>query len=308
MAPAGVAASTATVACRRSSQGSCRVPRGMARTSRRFRSLQALLWSLAGASSRRDELMTGEHLVPGAALAQAALLLVIAVHYGGTRVVTRATASDTVAPRLTEETGRSNATKEARRDPRPAHARGTRPLVPAGNEEDLAPPALRRLERDVRRPRTSQAWRGAGRHRGRTGGPRIGCGTGNLSLAVLVAQPDARVTGLDPDGAALRRAPRKAHRRGVSLSLVQGYADRLPTEDASLDQLVSSLAPAPPRGRRPGRVRSAGPARTAARRQDHHRAGRCSSGAPRLLVAGPHPLATPTEDPSDLSALGGLLR
>ncbi|SDR68798.1 class I SAM-dependent methyltransferase [Actinopolymorpha singaporensis] len=70
----------------------------------------------------------------------------------------------------------------------------------------------------------------------------VGCGTGNLSLAVLAAQPDARVTGLDPDDDALRRAARKAVRRGVSLSLVQGYADRIPAEDASLDHVVSALA------------------------------------------------------------------
>lgn len=70
----------------------------------------------------------------------------------------------------------------------------------------------------------------------------VGCGTGNLSFAVLAAQPDARVTGLDPDGDALRRAARKARRRDVSLTLVQGYADRIPAEDTSLDHVVSSLA------------------------------------------------------------------
>ena len=70
----------------------------------------------------------------------------------------------------------------------------------------------------------------------------VGCGTGNLSFAVLAAHPDARVTGLDPDADALRRAARKALRRGVSLTLVQGYADRIPAEDASLDHVVSSLA------------------------------------------------------------------
>jgi SAM-dependent methyltransferase len=70
----------------------------------------------------------------------------------------------------------------------------------------------------------------------------VGCGTANLSLAVLAAQPGARVTGLDPDGPALRRAARKARRRGVSLTLVQGYADRIPAEDASLDHVISSLA------------------------------------------------------------------
>lgn len=70
----------------------------------------------------------------------------------------------------------------------------------------------------------------------------VGCGTGNLSLAVLAAQPGARVTGLDPDQGALLRAARKARRRGVPLTLVQGYADRIPAEDASLDHVVSSLA------------------------------------------------------------------
>ncbi|MGY2701821.1 class I SAM-dependent methyltransferase [Nocardioides sp. HB32] len=70
----------------------------------------------------------------------------------------------------------------------------------------------------------------------------VGCGTGNLSFAVLAAEPTARVSGLDPDGAALRRAARKARRRRVSLDLGQGYADRLPAAAASLDHVVSSLA------------------------------------------------------------------
>ncbi|PUB28688.1 methyltransferase family protein [Promicromonospora sp. AC04] len=70
----------------------------------------------------------------------------------------------------------------------------------------------------------------------------VGCGTASLSLAVLRAQPAARVTGLDPDVAALRVAARKASRRRVPLTLVQGFADRLPTGDGSLDHIVSSLA------------------------------------------------------------------
>lgn len=70
----------------------------------------------------------------------------------------------------------------------------------------------------------------------------VGCGTGNLSLSLLAAQPRARVTGLDPDAAALHRAARKARRKGVALTLVQGYADRIPEEDASADHVVSSLA------------------------------------------------------------------
>jgi SAM-dependent methyltransferase len=70
----------------------------------------------------------------------------------------------------------------------------------------------------------------------------VGCGTANLSLAVLRAQPAARVTGLDPDAGALRTAARKASRRRVPLTLVQGFADRLPTADGSLDHIVSALA------------------------------------------------------------------
>lgn len=70
----------------------------------------------------------------------------------------------------------------------------------------------------------------------------VGCGTGNLSFTILAGQPTARVTGLDPDRAALGRAARKAGRRGARLTLVQGYADRLPAEDASLDHVVSALA------------------------------------------------------------------
>jgi SAM-dependent methyltransferase len=70
----------------------------------------------------------------------------------------------------------------------------------------------------------------------------IGCGTGNLSFAVLAAEPGARVTGLDPDGDALRRAARKARRRGVAITLVRGYADRIPAPDASFDHVLSSLA------------------------------------------------------------------
>ncbi|MFE5341853.1 class I SAM-dependent methyltransferase [Isoptericola sp. NPDC056578] len=99
-------------------------------------------------------------------------------------------------------------------------------------------------------------WRRAGRLHRRTvelagiaAGQRVldvGCGTGNLSLAVLRAVPDAAVTGLDPDGAALRRAARKARRRRVgrrgSLTLVRGFADRLPAADGTVDHVLSSLA------------------------------------------------------------------
>ncbi|PRZ08665.1 methyltransferase family protein [Isoptericola sp. CG 20/1183] len=71
----------------------------------------------------------------------------------------------------------------------------------------------------------------------------VGCGTGNLSRAVLRAVPDAAVTGLDPDGESLRRAARKLRRRrSGDVTLVRGFAHRLPVPDASQDHVVSSLA------------------------------------------------------------------
>lgn len=70
----------------------------------------------------------------------------------------------------------------------------------------------------------------------------VGCGTANLSLAVLRSTPGAVVTGADPDAAALRIAARKAGRRHVRLDLVQAYADRLPGPDGNYDHVLSSLA------------------------------------------------------------------
>lgn len=71
----------------------------------------------------------------------------------------------------------------------------------------------------------------------------VGCGTGNLSREVLRAAPDAVVTGLDPDGESLRRAARKLRRRRRGeVTLVRGFAHRLPVPDASQDHVVSSLA------------------------------------------------------------------
>ena len=70
----------------------------------------------------------------------------------------------------------------------------------------------------------------------------VGAGTGNLAFSVLRSVPGAVVTAHDPDAGALRIAARKASRRGVRLSLVQGYADRLLPEDGSVDHVVSSLA------------------------------------------------------------------
>lgn len=62
----------------------------------------------------------------------------------------------------------------------------------------------------------------------------VGCGTGrNLPLY----PSDSRVTALDPEGAALSRA----RRRAPQVSLVVGRAEALPFADGSFDAVVSSL-------------------------------------------------------------------
>jgi ubiquinone/menaquinone biosynthesis C-methylase UbiE len=69
----------------------------------------------------------------------------------------------------------------------------------------------------------------------------IGCGTGNLALTAKAAQPEALVVGLDPDFAALARARRKAHRRGLDVQWDVGSAADLPYPDGSVDRVLSSL-------------------------------------------------------------------
>ncbi|MGF6885348.1 ubiquinone/menaquinone biosynthesis C-methylase UbiE [Nocardia sp. GAS34] len=68
----------------------------------------------------------------------------------------------------------------------------------------------------------------------------IGCGTGNLVLKAKRAQPDAEVTGSDPDPKALARAERKAH--GLSgIRFERGYAQELPYPDQEFDRVLSAL-------------------------------------------------------------------
>lgn len=69
----------------------------------------------------------------------------------------------------------------------------------------------------------------------------IGCGTGNLILAAKRRCPDAEVTGLDPDPAALRVVRRKAGRAGLAVSLDRGYATELPYPDGSVDRVLSAF-------------------------------------------------------------------
>ncbi|WP_418275540.1 class I SAM-dependent methyltransferase [Isoptericola jiangsuensis] len=71
----------------------------------------------------------------------------------------------------------------------------------------------------------------------------VGCGTGNLGVQVLRTAPGVVLTGLDPDGDSLRRAAPKLRRRATApVTLVRGFAHRLPVPDASQDHVVSSLA------------------------------------------------------------------
>lgn len=70
----------------------------------------------------------------------------------------------------------------------------------------------------------------------------VGCGSADLLMQLAAAVPGADLTGLDPDGVALGRAARKATAAGIGVTLIRGYADALPLEDASVDHLLSSLA------------------------------------------------------------------
>jgi len=69
----------------------------------------------------------------------------------------------------------------------------------------------------------------------------IGCGTGNLLLLAKRRCPQAEVTGLDPDPAALRRTGRKAARAGLAVRLDRGFAADLPYPDGSMDRVLSAF-------------------------------------------------------------------
>ncbi len=68
----------------------------------------------------------------------------------------------------------------------------------------------------------------------------VGCGTGNISLAL--ARRGARVVGADLSGPMLAAARRKAEQEGAALLLVRGEAGRLPFPEACFDGVVSVLA------------------------------------------------------------------
>ncbi|MFI4993117.1 MAG: class I SAM-dependent methyltransferase [Solirubrobacterales bacterium] len=69
----------------------------------------------------------------------------------------------------------------------------------------------------------------------------LGCGTGEMALAIARASPDAKLIGVDGDASVLERAAAKARAEGVELELHEALADRLPLPDANVDCVVSTL-------------------------------------------------------------------
>jgi len=79
---------------------------------------------------------------------------------------------------------------------------------------------------------------------GAAAAPRIldlGCGTGEMALAIARASPAVKLIGVDGDADVLERAAAKARAAGVELELHEALADRLPLPDASVDCVVSTL-------------------------------------------------------------------
>ena len=69
----------------------------------------------------------------------------------------------------------------------------------------------------------------------------IGCGTGNLVVALGRQRPGLDLAGLDPDERALARAARRSRRAGLTVDWRRGFAQELPYPDSSVDRMLSSL-------------------------------------------------------------------
>jgi ubiquinone/menaquinone biosynthesis C-methylase UbiE len=69
----------------------------------------------------------------------------------------------------------------------------------------------------------------------------IGCGTGNLLVALGRQRPGLDLAGLDPDERALARARRRSRRALLSVDWRRGFAQELPYPDSSVDRVFSSL-------------------------------------------------------------------
>ncbi len=69
----------------------------------------------------------------------------------------------------------------------------------------------------------------------------LGCGTGEMALAIARVSPDVKLIGVDGDAGVLERAAAKARAEGVELELHEALADRVPLPDATVDCVVSTL-------------------------------------------------------------------
>lgn len=69
----------------------------------------------------------------------------------------------------------------------------------------------------------------------------IGCGTGNLLVALGRRRPGLDLAGLDPDERALARAARRSRRARLTVDWRRGFAQELPYPDSSVDRVFSSL-------------------------------------------------------------------
>jgi ubiquinone/menaquinone biosynthesis C-methylase UbiE len=69
----------------------------------------------------------------------------------------------------------------------------------------------------------------------------LGCGTGEMALAIARVSPDVKLIGVDGDADVLERADAKARVEGIELELHEALADRVPLPDANVDCVVSTL-------------------------------------------------------------------
>jgi ubiquinone/menaquinone biosynthesis C-methylase UbiE len=69
----------------------------------------------------------------------------------------------------------------------------------------------------------------------------LGCGTGELALALARRVPGVRIVGLDPDPKALALAEQKSRAAGLAIEWQRGYAGRAPFPARSFDHVISSL-------------------------------------------------------------------
>ncbi len=67
----------------------------------------------------------------------------------------------------------------------------------------------------------------------------VGCGGGQIALALAETRPDLSITGLDLNADQVARAKRRSKQRGIEVSFVQGDALGMPFADRSFDAVYS---------------------------------------------------------------------